>query len=182
MKERGASIPRGPKARSKRRGGSSPPGPRFELGEKQVEALTVAMVVAPGVYARNRMFDFLSSAGARRARMRAAIIRGLLSQLGRATTVTLEREVRGSEPLVVLRYAIPSMRLTRVVELSETELAALRLAAERLTSPPESTRPPYLLLDAEDRSRVTRALARLLDEPRGDVARLVRELGITPAE
>lgn len=96
-----------------------------------VEALTVAMVVAPGVYARNRMFDFFSSAGAKRARARAGVVRGILPQLARATSVTVTSDTRGGEPVFVLRYVLVAVSLTRVVDLSAAELAALRLVAER---------------------------------------------------
>jgi hypothetical protein len=144
------------------------------LGEKQVEALTVAMVVAPGVYARNRMFDFLSSPGAQRARTRAAVVRGVVRQLARATGLSLTSEVRGEETLFVLRYGIPAVRLTRVVELSQAELAALRLVAERAGVRALASEP-------EDRELVSRALARLLDDgagaaPVGEAFRLVRDI------
>jgi len=150
--------------------------PLRELGEKQVEALTVAMVVAPGVYVRNRMFDLFTSRGARRARTRAGIVRGIVPQLARASGVTLTGEARGIETTFVLRYAIPSMRLTRVVELSGAELAALRLVAERANI-------RSLPLGPGDREIVTRSLARLMDcdVSSVDVARLAREV-VAPGE
>ena len=40
-------------------------------------ALTVAMAIAPGVYARNRMFAFYKHPGVARARARAATLRGM---------------------------------------------------------------------------------------------------------
>lgn len=123
-----------------------------DLAERQVEALTVAMIVAPGVYTRNRRFDLFTLAGARRARTRAGVVRGLVAHLARATSVTLTRE--GSS--FVLRYVIPAVRLTRVVELSAAELAALRLVAERANIaclPPES-----------DRELIAQALSKLMDE------------------
>src|SRR5262249_54359005 len=88
-----------------------------KLSEKHIEALAIAMIVAPGVYARNRMFDLLSSPSARRARMRASTVRGLVPQLGRATGVTVSTEPRGTETVCVLRYRIVAMGLTRVVDL-----------------------------------------------------------------
>lgn len=126
------------------------------------------MVVAPGVYARNRMFDLFTSAGARRARARAAVVRGIVPQLGRATAITLETP-DGPRGSYVLRYLVPSMRLTRVVELSAVELAALRVVAERA-----SVR--VLTLDASDTDLVAKALARLMDgDVSLDVSRLARE-------
>jgi hypothetical protein len=135
--------------------GSRPPA-RGDLGEKQIEALTVAMVVAPGVYVRNRMFDLFSSAGAKRARTRAGIVRGILPQLARATAVTVTSESRGGDTAFVLRYVIVSVSLTRLVELSAAELAALRLVAERAGV---RCLPP----GPGDKELVARTLARLLD-------------------
>lgn len=124
------------------------------MTERQIEALVVAMIVAPGVYARNRMFDRLSTASARRARARAVILRGVLPQLARASGVTVEHEAHGSW---VLRYAIPAIRLTRVVQLSGPELAALRVASER-------ERVRCLPADPEAKAVVAGALAALMDE------------------
>lgn len=146
------------------------------LGEEQVEALTVAMIVAPGVYVRNRMFDLFKAPGARRARTRAGIVRGLVPQLARASAVTLAREPRGGEPLFVLRYSIPALRLTRIVELSSAELAALRTVAARAKV---RCLPP----DAGDAALVAGALCRLLEsdvEP--EVASLAREIVAPPGE
>ena len=142
--------------------------------EARVEALTVAMALAPGVYARNRMFDLFANAGVQRAKSRAATLRGIVKHLGRACAVTLERDgsegcaARNSKGQVdfVLRYEIPLMRLTRVVELSRVELAALRLLAARAGV---STLPP----DDEDRGLVETALTRLLVAG-GDTGELAR--------
>src|SRR6266545_3467525 len=94
----------------------------LRLTERQIDALTVAMIVAPGVYVRNRMFDFFSRPGAQRARTRASIVRGVLAQLARADRMTLTNEVRGGETVFVLRYGISAVRLTKIVELSVAEL------------------------------------------------------------
>jgi hypothetical protein len=126
----------------------------------RIEALTVAMALAPGVYVRNRMFDFFRRANVRRARTRAAILRGIVPQLPQATGLTLacdgQPRTPSGEPVHVLRYAIPALRLTRVVELSPAELAALRILAARAGV---SCLPP----DDGDKALVERALARLLD-------------------
>lgn len=126
-----------------------------ELGEKEVEALTVAMVVAPGVYGRNRMFDLMSTRSAQRARTRAATVRGILRHLGRATAISITSELRGVETVFVLRYSIVATRLTRVVELTASELAALRVVAERADV-------RSLPADPSDKELVTSALTRLL--------------------
>jgi hypothetical protein len=127
-----------------------------DLTEKQVEALTVAMVLAPGVYARNRRFDLLSLPGAQRARRRAGIVRGLVRQLSRASGLTVATELRGDETFYVLRFVVPSVRLTRVVELSTAEIAALRVAAGR-------AQVRALPVEESDRELTSRVLARLLD-------------------
>ena len=153
--------------------------PRASVDEARVEALSVAMALAPGVYARNRMFDLFANAGVQRAKSRAATLRGIVKHLGRACALTLERDAsegaaaRDSKGQVafVLRYEIPLMNLTRVVELSRVELAALRLLAARAGA---ST----LLPDDEDRVLVETALARLLvaGGETGDLARAAQNV------
>ncbi len=153
--------------------------------EARVEALTVAMALAPGVYARNRMFALFANPGVRRAKSRAATLRGIVKHLGRACALTLERnEADGSAGRdatgqidFVLRYEIPVMRLTRVVELSRVELAALRLLAMRAGA-------PALGADDDDRALVATALARLLlaGGETSDLARAAQDLSTHPAE
>jgi hypothetical protein len=127
------------------------------ITEKHVEALTVAMAIAPGVYARNRMFDLFTLPGVQRAKTRAGIIRGLIPHLSRATTMTVASERdRGGEPVFVLRYSIAEIRLHRVVELSPTELSALRVLAARANLAAFAPEP-------SDRAVVDAALARLLE-------------------
>lgn len=152
----------------------------MNLGPRKLEALTVAMAIAPGVYARNRMFDFFNKAGVSRAKSRAATLRGIVRHLGRAraVTVAIDDAVAGT-PVgaeFVLRYQIPALRLSRVVELSRLELATLRVLAGKagaLCLPPDET----------DRALVDAALAQLLVSEQGDaadVARVTKELGDPP--
>jgi hypothetical protein len=133
----------------------------------RVEALTVAMALAPGVYARNRMFDLFASAAVQRAKARAATLRGIVKHLARASELTLHRAgVEGGPSEYLLRYQIPVMSLSRVVELSRAELATLRvLAANASVS--------ALPLDDADRLLVDAALARLLVAG-GDTGNLAR--------
>jgi hypothetical protein len=137
----------------------------------RVEALTVAMALAPGVYVRNRMFDFFRKETVKRARTRAAVLRGIIPQLARATAITLtcDGEPRSptGEPVWVLKYGIAEMRMSRVVELSPTELAALRMMAARANL---ATFAP----DESDRMRIDRALAHLLDAE-GDLAQAAKD-------
>jgi hypothetical protein len=140
--------------------------------EGRVEALTVAMALAPGVYARNRMFALFANPAVQRAKSRAATLRGITKQLGRACAVTVEQEAIN----FVLRYQIPALRLTRVAELSRVELATLRLMAARAGV-------SCLLSEHEDRLLVETALARLLlaGGDSGTLARAGQDIAI-PAE
>jgi hypothetical protein len=154
--------------------------PLAPADERRVEALTVAMALAPGVYARNRMFKFFAEVAVRRARARAATLRGIVPQLSRAQTlsVTNEGPIRtvSGEPTFVLRYRVPSVLLSRVVELSPTELAALRVLA---------TRAGLHVLPAsdEDRAAVERALSRLIlpGEDAMDLALAARACSLPPS-
>jgi hypothetical protein len=153
-----------------------PAGRPRDLGEKQIEAFTVAMIVAPGVYVRNRMFDLFSSAAGKRARTRAGVVRGIVPQLARATAVTLTGESRGPETTFVLRYSVAAVRLTRVVELSRAELAALRLVAERANV-------RCLPAGTADKDVVAKTLAKLMDgDDSFDVSRLAREIATPQSE
>jgi hypothetical protein len=131
----------------------------------RVESLTVAMALAPGVYARNRMYELFANAGVKRAKSRAATLRGIVKHLGRASALRVEpgstRELE-----YVLRYEIPALCLSRVVELSRVELATLRVLAARAGA-------PCMLPEDEDRVLVETALARLLLAG-GDTGNLAR--------
>jgi hypothetical protein len=131
-----------------------------------VEALTVAMALAPGVYTRNRMFDLFANVAVQRAKSRAATLRGIVKHLGRASPLTIEGEGGGEGGAFSLRYEIPIMSLSRVVELSRCELATLRVLASRAGA-------PCLSADADDRAIVDTALSRLLDAG-GDTSSLAR--------
>lgn len=121
--------------------------------EARVEALTVAMALAPGVYARNRMFSLFKNPAVQRAKTRAATIRGIAQHLGRACGISVANE--GAD--FVVKYQIPALRLARVAELTRVELATLRVMAARAGA---SCLPP----DDEDRRLVEGALAKLLVE------------------
>jgi len=141
--------------------------------EARVEALTVAMALAPGVYARNRMFDLFANVGVQRAKSRAATLRGIVRHLGRASSLVLALALEGGG--FVLRYEIPVMSLSRVVELSRVELATLRVLASRAGA-------PCMSADDEDRALVDTSLARLLDAggDTGNLARAARNSSAPP--
>lgn len=135
---------------------SEPPPRIAQLDESRVEALVLAMAIAPGVYVRNRMFEVFRHPGVRRARTRAALLRGVVRQLGLATDLTVTSVPRGPEPAYVLRYRIASMRMSRVVELSGVELSAVRVLCARAGL-------ACLPAEEADRARVDAVLAHLLD-------------------
>ena len=103
------------------------------------DALTVAMAVAPGVYARNRFFHLHTTPEVRRARARAALVRGIIQHL-----LMLQREgavpasalalVRSSGR-VTLSYRVPAMHLERRTDLSELEASCMLCLAERAGLP-----------------------------------------------
>jgi hypothetical protein len=89
------------------------------------------MSVAPGVYARNRMFALYAEPAVRRARSRAATIRGLVRQL-----LVARRDVSGlvvarSGARTLVRFRIERLHLERRVELTEVETACFVYLASR---------------------------------------------------
>jgi hypothetical protein len=96
-----------------------------------IEALTVAMALAPGVYSRNRHHDLYTDPGVRRARARAAVLRGLVRQLGGAEGplegMALDRTSSGAE----LRYRLTRVGLERRSRLTRIEAACVAYLAER---------------------------------------------------
>ncbi len=100
-----------------------------------VDALTVAMAVAPGVYSRNRFFELFKAPELRRARSRASLVRGIVQHLSMlqkdgveiASQVAFERHAGR----VGFRYSVPSLRFERHVELSDLEASCVLYLAER---------------------------------------------------
>jgi hypothetical protein len=95
------------------------------------EALVVAMALVPGMYARNKLFTLHREPEVRRARARAAMIRGVVRQLagerGEPEGVAF---VRHGE-ITILRFRIPQVSFERRVELSDIERACLVFLASR---------------------------------------------------
>lgn len=144
--------------------------------ESRVEALTVAMALAPGVYARNRMYDLFANAGVQRAKARAATLRGIVKHLGRASELTLDAASAPNEGDFVLRYQIPALALSRVAELTRVELGTLRVLCERAGI---AGLPP----SGDDRAVVETALARLLlaGGDTGNLARAAQDAAGAPS-
>jgi hypothetical protein len=121
------------------------------------DALTVAMAIAPGVYARNRMFAFHRDPEVKRAKARAAVLRGLVRQLsgshGAIEGLVIERGHSGGRALV--RYRLANLRFERHAELSEVEASCLLYMAMRAGA-------AGLHPSAEDRAVLHGALRRLV--------------------
>lgn len=139
--------------------GSSPPPPRSgrssggESTTLDLEALTLAMAVAPTAYSRNKMFGLFSDPRVMRARSRARLVRSLATDLARAPdALVLRQKVSGDR--VALTVRIESMQYTRNVELSVAEVSALSFLCER-----QKTK--VLPCEPQDRQLVESVLSRL---------------------
>jgi hypothetical protein len=118
------------------------------------ESLAIAMAVLPGIYSRNRYFSFYGDPEVRRARTRAAVLRGvvrhLLGSLGAVSDIVLARGERGCE----LKYSVAAVHLERTVALSDLEAACVAYLASRagVTS---------IHATDDDRAKIDGALKRL---------------------
>ncbi len=130
--------------------------PREDL---DIAALTVAMIVAPGVYARNRMFAFFAAPVAARARTRARLVRSLVLELGRARARVADVELEALDDAITLRFAIPRMAFSRTLVLTREELAALRFVLSR--GEPVDVPHPALVASEADRAVVEAVLKKL---------------------
>ncbi len=94
------------------------------------------MTIVPGLYSRNKMFAFFKDPEIKRARARAAQLRGIVRQLsgyqGEPAVVELTRpRYAAAEPAsspdapAVLSFTIPPIRLARRIELTDLEAACL---------------------------------------------------------
>jgi len=109
------------------------------LGALDVESLTVAMAIAPGVYSRNRFFDLFKTTEVRRARTRAAVVRGIVQHLALlhreggdvAVSVGLDRH----DGRVGFRYRVPALCFERKTDLTELETSCVLYLAERAGLP-----------------------------------------------
>jgi hypothetical protein len=104
-------------------------------GAIDVDAITVAMAIAPGVYSRNRFFELFKHPEVRRARRRASLVRGIVQHLcvlhrtraDGAQAVTFEDHAGR----VRLRYGVPQLCFERRVDLSALEASCVLHLAER---------------------------------------------------
>ncbi|WP_437734056.1 hypothetical protein [Sorangium sp. So ce1335] len=147
-----------------------------------LEALFVALVLAPSTFSRNRFFSLYADPETRRVRRRAALLRSIVRQLvAGADRAGLAPAASGG---ALLTYDVPSLGLKRTAALDALELAVLRIAVARGKAPPSGQQeagpqegaaappgpaagaalPRDLLPEPADTSRIERALARLLPE------------------
>jgi hypothetical protein len=135
------------------------------------EALIVAMALVPGMYARNKLFALHREPEVRRARARAAMIRGVVRQLagerGAVEGIALARHGDTS----VLRFRIPQVSFERRVELNEIERACLVFLAVRAGI-------HGLHVTPEERAHIDAALKRL----GADFAPALSETEMRPTE
>jgi hypothetical protein len=112
------------------------------MNAPDLEALLVALVLAPATYSRNRFFSMYTDPEVRRVRRRASMIRSIVRHLAHISlaaqgdTLTIEPVGGGC---VALTYLVPSIGLRRTSILDELELALVRFAVARAPKGPPVT-------------------------------------------
>jgi hypothetical protein len=118
------------------------------------EALVVGMTLVPGLVSRNRSFALFDNPEVRRARVRAALLRGIVRQLtgtqGRVEAFGVVAATGARE----VRYSLPGLRVQRRALLSDVEYACVAYLAGRAGV-------ADLSADEQDRARIDAALRRL---------------------
>ncbi len=118
------------------------------------EALLVGMTLVPALCSRNKSFALFEDPDVRRARLRSAVLRGIVRQLaGVHGKVEGLAVVRGGDSFE-LRYRVPGLRVDRRASLTDVELACVRFVAGRAGV-------TELRATDEDRATIDRALRRL---------------------
>jgi hypothetical protein len=118
------------------------------------DAVVVGMTLVPGLVSRNRSFALFEDPEWRRARVRSALLRGIVRQLaggqGRVESLEVVPGTDGRE----LRYRLPGLRMDRRAVVSEVEYACIAYLAGR-------SNVSGLQASDEDRARIDAALRRL---------------------
>jgi hypothetical protein len=118
------------------------------------EALVVGMTLVPGLVSRNRSFALFENPDVRRARVRAALLRGIVRQLtgtqGRVEAFDVVQATGSRE----VRYSLPGLRVERRALLTDVEYACVAYLAGRAGV-------VDLRADDADRARIDAALRRL---------------------
>lgn len=118
------------------------------------DALIVGMTLVPGFVSRNRSFALFENPDVRKARVRAALLRGIVRQLtGKSGKVESFGVVAGSGACEV-RYSLPELRVERRAVLTDLEFACVAYLAGRAGVP--DLRPTE-----DNRARIDAALREL---------------------
>jgi len=118
------------------------------------EALVVGMTLVPALVSRNRSFALFEDPEVRRARVRAALLRGIVRQLTGTLGKVEALDVVAASGTREVQYRLPGLRLERRALLSDVEYACVAFLAGRAGV-------AGLSASDEDRSRIDGALRRL---------------------
>jgi hypothetical protein len=133
-------------------------------GPVEPDALLVGMTLVPGFLSRNRSFALFEDPMIRRAKRRAALLRGIVRQLAGAVGAVEGLEVVAEMGARELRYRVPGIGVDRRAILTDVEYSCVAYLAGR-------ARVAGLRADPEDRARIDAALRRLAEGlrlPEGD--------------
>jgi hypothetical protein len=147
-----------------------------------LEALLVALVLAPSTFSRNRFFALYADARARRVRRRAAVLRGIVRQV--SAGVERAEATPSAQGGASLTYEVPALGMKRTAALDAFELSVVRFALERGLTGAQADEaesaggqanpalaallPPALFPEPSDVLRIERALARLMPDDNAD--------------
>ena len=118
---------------------SSPPPPPTSDGSPlpppaypEPEAMVVALVMAPGMYPRNRFFAMFNVPTLRKARWRAAQLRGLVNALARPSAPIADYVLERHTDHSLLSYRVPSLNARVQAYLRPHEAAVVEVAVARI--------------------------------------------------
>jgi len=114
------------------------------------------MTLVPALLSRNRSFALFEDPEVRRARVRAALLRGIAMQLAGSQGRVESLEVVAAKGVRELRYRVPGIRMARRAMLSDLEYSCVVYLAGRTSA-------AGLVADDDDRARIDAALRRLSD-------------------
>jgi hypothetical protein len=117
------------------------------------EALIVAMTLVPNLVSRNRSFTLFEDPEVRRARARAALLRGIVRQMAGGEGRVEALDVAAESGTWRLRYRVPGVRMERRALLSDVEYGCVAYLAGRAGV-------PGIKATDEDRARIDAALRR----------------------